>query len=68
MPRFALHDLRRTVRTHLPRLGITQVVAELVIGHALKGLEARYDIYSYADEKREALQKWAAELVDSANR
>jgi integrase len=63
MPRFALHDFRRTVRTHLPRLSVTQVVAELVIGHALKGLEARYDIYSYADEKRDALQRWAAELV-----
>jgi integrase len=63
MKRFALHDFRRTVRTHLPRLGVTDVVAELVLGHALKGLQARYNVYGYVDEKRDALKKWAAELT-----
>jgi integrase len=63
MPRFALHDLRRTVRTHLPRLEVTDVVAELVLGHALKGLQARYNVYGYEAEKRDALEKWAAELA-----
>lgn len=67
MPRFALHDFRRTVRTHLPRLGVTDVVAALVLGHALKGLEARYNVYGYEAEKREALEKWATELVSAAN-
>jgi integrase len=62
MKRFALHDFRRTVRTHLTRLGMTDVVAELVLGHALKGLQARYNVYGYADEKRHALQTWADEL------
>jgi integrase len=56
--RFRLHDLRRTVRTHLSRLGISDVVAELVLGHALKGLQARYNVYGYADEKRAALERW----------
>ncbi|MFL6725899.1 MAG: tyrosine-type recombinase/integrase [Sphingomicrobium sp.] len=65
MPRFALHDLRRTLRTHLPRLGVSEVVAELVLGHALKGLQARYNIYGYEAEKRDALQRWASELVRS---
>lgn len=65
MPRFALHDLRRTVRTHLPRLDVTDVVAELVLGHALKGLQARYNVYSYESEKRDALQRWAADLLTS---
>jgi integrase len=65
MPRFALHDLRRTVRTHLPRLGVSEVVAELVLGHALKGLQARYNVYGYADEKRAALQQWASELTSA---
>ena len=63
MKRFSLHDLRRTVRTHLSRLGISEVVAELVLGHALKGLQARYNVYGFAPEKRAALEKWAQELL-----
>jgi integrase len=65
MPHFALHDLRRTVRTHLPRLGVTDVVAELVLGHALTGLQARYNVYGYEAEKRAALQQWASELASA---
>lgn len=61
--RFALHDLRRTVRTHLSRLGVTDVVAELVLGHALKGLQARYNVYGYAREKRDALELWIRDLT-----
>lgn len=68
MKRFSLHDLRRTVRTHLSRLGVSDVVAELVLGHALKGLQARYNVYGFADEKRVALQKWAVELEASQDR
>jgi integrase len=63
MDRFALHDLRRTVRTHLSRLGVDDVVGELVLGHALTGLQARYNVYGFAAEKRAALEKWAAELT-----
>jgi integrase len=63
MKRFSLHDLRRTVRTHLSRLGVSEVVAELVLGHALKGLQARYNVYGFAQEKRDALEKWAQELT-----
>lgn len=55
MKRFSLHDLRRTVRTHLSRLQVSEVVAELVLGHALKGLQARYNVYGFAQEKRDAL-------------
>jgi integrase len=63
MKRFSLHDLRRTVRTHLSRLGVSEVVAELVLGHALKGLQARYNVYGFAQEKRDALENWAQELT-----
>jgi len=66
MKRFALHDLRRTVRTHMSRLGVSDVVAELVLGHSLKGLQARYNVYGYADEKRRALELWAHELSAGA--
>lgn len=66
MDHFMLHDFRRTVRTHLSRLRVSAVVAQLAIGHSLKGLDARYNIYDFALEKREALQAWADELTAPA--
>lgn len=56
---WVLHDLRRTVRTELARMRVSFEVAELVIGHTLKGLHAVYDQHAYLDERREALQAWA---------
>jgi integrase len=41
---FSLHDLRRTVRTSMSRLGVPDKVAELAIGHTAKdSLSLRYD-------------------------
>ena len=61
---FVLHDLRRTVRTRLSQLRVPTEVAELVIGHALKGLHAVYNQHDFLDERREALALWAAKLRD----
>lgn len=58
---FVTHDIRRTVRTRLSSL-VPSDVAELVIGHTLKGLHKVYDQHSYLDEKRHALELWAARL------
>jgi integrase len=55
---FVNHDLRRTVRTRLSQLRVRTEVAELVIGHTLKGLHATYDQHAFLDERREALQAW----------
>ena len=43
VPNWTLHDLRRTMRTHLSALPISGVVAELMIGHAQLGIRAVYD-------------------------
>ena len=59
---FRLHDVRRTVRTRLSELRVPEHVAELVIGHARKGLARVYDQHRFADEMREALAAWAARL------
>jgi integrase len=59
-----LHDIRRTVRTQLSALPITNNVAELVIGHSQPGLNQIYDQYAYIDEKRRALELWAMRLRD----
>jgi hypothetical protein len=34
-------------------------ISERVLGHVIKGIEGTYDRYSYADEKRDALEKLA---------
>ena len=57
------HDLRRTMRTQLSALPtVPDMVRELVIGHAQPGLHQVYDQHRYLDEKRDALDQWAARL------
>jgi integrase len=56
------HDLRRTVRTRLSALRVPEPIAELVIGHARRGLARVYDQHRFEDEKREALTAWNALL------
>ena len=45
-----------------PPLPIPDLVRELVIAHAKPGLHKVYDQYAYLDEKRQALELWAARL------
>src|SRR5262249_27243433 len=61
---FVLHDIRRTMRTGLSALPVPDLVRELVIGHPKPGLHKVYDQYAYLDEKRRALELWAARLRD----
>jgi integrase len=53
------HDLRRTVRTGLARLGCPTEIAEAVLGHSKKGIVGTYDLHSYDTECKEWLQVWA---------
>jgi integrase len=54
-----LHDIRRFVRSHMGRLGVTQAVAEMCLGHIAKGgLVGVYDRHSYSDEKAQAWRHW----------
>src|SRR6516165_2064859 len=57
-----LHDLRRTVRTGLGKLGIQPHIAEAVLNHLPPKLIRTYDHNKYESEKRVALDKWAAHL------
>jgi hypothetical protein len=56
------HDIRRTIRSNLSRLRVTEEAREAVLAHARPGIKGTYDVYDYADEKREALELWAARL------
>ena len=59
---FVTHDIRRTVRTRLSSI-TTPEIAELVIGHAKKGM-AKDDQHKYQSEMRDALERWARKLRD----
>lgn len=59
---FVIHDLRRTMRTHLSALPIPQHVAERIIGHAQPGLIQTYDRFAFEDEKRRGLELWEERL------
>ena len=61
MAHWQLHDLRRTVASGMARLGIALPVVEKVLNHAggsFAGIVGVYQRHSFADEKREALEKW----------
>jgi integrase len=59
IPAWKLHDLRRTARSLLARAGISSDVAEQVLGHKIKGVEAVYNLHTYDAEKAHALKALA---------
>lgn len=63
--RFTMHDLRRTGATGLQRLGVRLEVTEAVLNHvsgSRGGIIGVYQRHHFTDEKRQALELWAAEL------
>ncbi|MGH8588406.1 MAG: tyrosine-type recombinase/integrase [Gammaproteobacteria bacterium] len=56
------HDLRRTVRTALARLGFEKHVCDRVLGHVTADISRHYDHWEYLPQKRVALAAWAEEL------
>ncbi len=65
MPGWRWHDLRRTARTGMTKLGITRDHAEASINHLShrSGLERTYDRHDYADEILSALNRWQAHVA-----
>jgi integrase len=59
---WVIHDLRRTVRTHLSALPVEDLVRELVIAHAKPRLHRVYDLHAYQNEKRHCLELWEKRL------
>lgn len=56
------HDLRRTARTWLGKLGVRQHIAERCLNHSLGKLVEIYDQGDYLAERREALDLWDAKI------
>lgn len=65
-----VHDLRRTLITRLPDLGIEPFIGHKIANHVLPGILAHYNHNEYLPQRREALHKWAdriERLATSAN-
>jgi integrase len=62
---YVLHDLRRTFRTGLSKIGVRSDVAELCVNHVKGGIQAVYDKHKYEKEIKAALALWA-DFVQSA--
>jgi integrase len=60
--KWRIHDLRRTMRTHLSALPIEDRVREQMIGHAQPGLHKVYDLHSYRTEKSRGFKLWEDRL------
>ena len=62
---WTLHDLRRTAASGMARLGVDLPVIEKVLNHvsgSFAGIVGIYQRHNFADEKRDALDKWAARV------
>jgi integrase len=55
---FTPHDLRRTGRTWMGKLGGGQDTGERVLNHSLGEIVETYDLNEYMPQKRGALEKW----------
>lgn len=60
---WTIHDIRRTVRTKLAELGVTEVVARKVVNHETGKVDRIYNRHAYLDEKRKALAMWERHLL-----
>lgn len=60
---WAAHDLRRSCATRLGELGASRFVMDRVLNHVDQSVTGKhYDLHDYEAEKREDLDKWAAEI------
>jgi integrase len=66
MTPWRIHDIRRTVATRMSELGVLPHVVEAVLNHISghkAGVAGVYNRASYAAEKRNALDLWAAHVL-----
>jgi poly-beta-hydroxyalkanoate depolymerase len=56
------HDIRRSVRSNLSRLKVSEEAREAVMAHVRPGIKGTYDLHDYLDEKRETLELWGVRL------
>jgi integrase len=65
IPKWVIHDLRRTAASGMAELKFPPHVVEAVLNHksgTIRGVAAVYNRYSYATEKRAAIDAWGRRL------
>lgn len=60
---WSTHSLRKTARTLLDRLGVSESVAEKCLGHIRSGIVGTYNHHEAKEEKRAAFEDLAAEIL-----
>jgi integrase len=66
MPKWTIHDLRRSAASGMASLGVQPHVIEAVLNHrsgVIRGVAAVYNRHSYSAEKRAALDAWAQHVT-----
>ena len=69
VPEWRLHDLRRMLAAGLQGLGVRLEVTEAVLNHVFGtrgGIVGIYQRHNWREEKRAALDGWAAHLLAAA--
>jgi integrase len=67
IPRWTLHDLRRTARTRMEDIGIDMQTGEVVLGHALPGVKRTYIRSTFKDKKADALLRLSEHIASIVN-
>ena len=63
--RATVHDLRRSMATHLGDLGIDRLVIGKILNHSEAGVTGRvYDLGAYAEPKRLAMAAWSNKIME----
>lgn len=61
--KFSFKDIRRSCETLLASIGVSLELRSQVLSHGRSGVQAKhYDRWTYLDEKRQVLEKWARHL------
>lgn len=64
---FTVHDLRRTFRSLLAHVSVSDEIADVCMNHQKKGTTRTYNRYRYFQERKEALNKLAKLLFSRIN-
>lgn len=68
IPRWTIHDARRSFATHLSEtLGIEPVIIEKCLGHKMPRIMATYNKNEMLPERKDALEKWSLYLEGILN-
>jgi integrase len=66
LPDWRVHDLRRTFVSGCARLRIRSEIVEAALNHVSEsfgGVRGVYNLHSYEDERREAMETWATHVA-----